>query len=79
MPEWTSNVVYYSKSEFVRVNHAPEFHVRGSLVVPSLIPMITLAVQFLRFSPPLRRPILIGKWIVFGVLFQACFLFRRLN
>ncbi|CAA6667741.1 unnamed protein product [Spirodela intermedia] len=35
-PEWTSNVSYYSKNEYLRVNHALAHEVRGSLALPVL-------------------------------------------
>ncbi|XP_058094279.1 protein NLP8-like [Magnolia sinica] len=38
MPEWTSNVVYYRKTEYLRVNHALNHEVRGSLAVPVFDP-----------------------------------------
>ncbi|XP_077227588.1 protein NLP2-like [Tasmannia lanceolata] len=38
MPEWTSNVNYYSKAEFLRVNHALNHDVRGTLAVPIFDP-----------------------------------------
>ncbi|KAF7805330.1 protein NLP8-like [Senna tora] len=34
VPEWTSNVGYYSKSEYLRVEHAINHEVRGSIAVP---------------------------------------------
>uniref|UniRef100_K3ZHC2 PB1 domain-containing protein n=1 Tax=Setaria italica TaxID=4555 RepID=K3ZHC2_SETIT len=34
MPEWTSNVMYYHDSEYLRVDHAARHEVRGSLAVP---------------------------------------------
>lgn len=34
MPEWTSNVAYYSKNEYLRVQHAAHHEVRGSLALP---------------------------------------------
>ncbi|KAF9611667.1 hypothetical protein IFM89_034850 [Coptis chinensis] len=34
MPEWTSNVVYYSKSEYLRVQHAVDHEIRGSIALP---------------------------------------------
>lgn len=34
MPEWTSNVIYYRKAEFLRVDHAVNHKVRGSLAMP---------------------------------------------
>ncbi|KAL5711634.1 hypothetical protein ACHQM5_013900 [Ranunculus cassubicifolius] len=34
MPEWTSNVIYYSKNEYLRVQHAVDHEVRGSLALP---------------------------------------------
>lgn len=34
MPEWTSNVAYYSKNEYLRVQHAVHHEVRGSLALP---------------------------------------------
>ena len=33
-PEWTSNVSYYSKNEYLRVNYALAHEVRGSLALP---------------------------------------------
>ncbi|MCO5607123.1 hypothetical protein L7F22_061316 [Adiantum nelumboides] len=35
-PEWTPNVQYYNKSEYLRVNDARNCNVRGSLAVPVL-------------------------------------------
>ncbi|XP_042489209.1 protein NLP9-like [Macadamia integrifolia] len=37
-PEWTSNIVYYSKSEYLRVDHAVEHKVRGSIALPVFSP-----------------------------------------
>ncbi|XLU35628.1 hypothetical protein S245_071694 [Arachis hypogaea] len=34
IPEWTSNVGYYNKSEYMRVEHAINHEVRGSIAVP---------------------------------------------
>uniref|UniRef100_A0A0D9XR13 RWP-RK domain-containing protein n=1 Tax=Leersia perrieri TaxID=77586 RepID=A0A0D9XR13_9ORYZ len=34
MPEWTSNVMYYHNSEYLRVNYAMRHEVRGSLAMP---------------------------------------------
>ncbi|KAJ8639367.1 hypothetical protein MRB53_016061 [Persea americana] len=34
MPEWTSNVVYYRKPEYLRVDHALDHKVCGSLAMP---------------------------------------------
>lgn len=34
MPEWTSNVMYYNPSEYLRVNYAVHNEVRGSLAMP---------------------------------------------
>lgn len=34
MPEWTSNVMYYHDSEYLRAEHAVRHEVRGSLAVP---------------------------------------------
>ncbi|XP_057749128.1 protein NLP8-like isoform X3 [Arachis stenosperma] len=34
IPEWTSNVGYYNKSEFLRVEHAINHEVRGSIAIP---------------------------------------------
>lgn len=33
-PEWTSNVVYYNKTEYLRVQHAVKHGVRGSIALP---------------------------------------------
>ncbi|XP_010258489.1 PREDICTED: protein NLP9 [Nelumbo nucifera] len=38
MPEWTSNVVYYSNTEYLRVKHAVDHQVRGSLALPVFSP-----------------------------------------
>ncbi|MQL76202.1 hypothetical protein Taro_008565 [Colocasia esculenta] len=38
MPEWTSDVSYYSKNEYLRVNYALAHEVRGSLALPVLDP-----------------------------------------
>ncbi|KAJ4969004.1 hypothetical protein NE237_015705 [Protea cynaroides] len=37
-PEWTSDIVYYSKSEYLRVDHAVEHQVRGSIALPVFSP-----------------------------------------
>uniref|UniRef100_A0A2P2PIB6 Transcription factor n=1 Tax=Rhizophora mucronata TaxID=61149 RepID=A0A2P2PIB6_RHIMU len=34
VPEWTSNVMYYNKTEYLRVKHAIDHDVRGSVAVP---------------------------------------------
>jgi hypothetical protein len=34
IPEWTSNVVYYNKGEYLRVQHAVSHEVRGSIALP---------------------------------------------
>ncbi|CAK9184864.1 unnamed protein product [Ilex paraguariensis] len=34
VPEWTSNVMYYNKGEYLRVQHAVDHEVRGSIAVP---------------------------------------------
>lgn len=34
IPEWTSNVVYYNKAEYLRVQHAVSHEVRGSIALP---------------------------------------------
>ncbi|KAL8122464.1 hypothetical protein AgCh_018981 [Apium graveolens] len=34
IPEWTSNVGYYSKNEYLRVQHAVENEVRGLVAIP---------------------------------------------
>lgn len=38
LPEWTSNVVYYSKCEYLRADYANSHEVRGSLAVPIFDP-----------------------------------------
>ncbi|CAL9200863.1 unnamed protein product [Musa hybrid cultivar] len=38
MPEWTSNVTYYKKNEYMRVDDAVNHQVRGSLAMPVLDP-----------------------------------------
>ncbi|KAK6914519.1 RWP-RK domain [Dillenia turbinata] len=38
VPEWTSNVIYYNSGEFLRVNHAVDHEVRGSIALPILNP-----------------------------------------
>lgn len=34
IPEWTSNVMYYSKAEYLRVQYAIDHEVRGSIALP---------------------------------------------
>lgn len=34
VPEWTSNVIYYNKDEYLRVQHAVNHDIRGSIAVP---------------------------------------------
>ncbi|CAI9762892.1 unnamed protein product [Fraxinus pennsylvanica] len=34
IPEWTSNVMYYNKAEYLRVQHAIHHEVRGSIALP---------------------------------------------
>lgn len=34
VPEWTSNVGFYNKNEYLRMDHAINHEVRGSIVVP---------------------------------------------
>ncbi|KZV50822.1 hypothetical protein F511_09880 [Dorcoceras hygrometricum] len=34
IPEWTSNVLYYSEAEYLRVQHAADHKVRGSIALP---------------------------------------------
>ncbi|KAL6976170.1 hypothetical protein U1Q18_024960 [Sarracenia purpurea var. burkii] len=34
VPEWTSNVVYYNAAEYLRVQHAVDHEVRGSIALP---------------------------------------------
>lgn len=34
VPEWTSNVGYYSKTEYLRADHASNHQVRGSIALP---------------------------------------------
>ncbi|KAL5543213.1 hypothetical protein UlMin_010923 [Ulmus minor] len=38
VPEWTSNVGYYNRSEYVRVEHAFNHQVRGSIALPIFDP-----------------------------------------
>ncbi|GAA0146775.1 hypothetical protein LIER_06648 [Lithospermum erythrorhizon] len=34
VPEWTSNVVFYNEAEYLRVQHAVDHQVRGSIALP---------------------------------------------
>ncbi|KAH6770319.1 hypothetical protein C2S52_015122 [Perilla frutescens var. hirtella] len=34
IPEWTSNVMYYNKTEYLRIKHAIDHEVRGSIALP---------------------------------------------
>ncbi|OWM74857.1 hypothetical protein CDL15_Pgr004624 [Punica granatum] len=34
VPEWTSNVIYYNHSEYLRVKHAVEHNIRGCIALP---------------------------------------------
>ncbi|MCL7047674.1 hypothetical protein MKW94_023902, partial [Papaver nudicaule] len=38
LPEWTSNVMYYNMVEYLRVKHAIDHEVRGSLALPIINP-----------------------------------------
>ncbi|XP_050235537.1 protein NLP8-like isoform X2 [Mercurialis annua] len=38
VPEWTSNIVYYSSSEYLRVKHAVHHKVQGSIALPIFEP-----------------------------------------
>ncbi|KAJ4846696.1 hypothetical protein Tsubulata_027181 [Turnera subulata] len=38
VPEWTSNVIYYSKAEYLRMKHAVDHEVRGSFALPIFEP-----------------------------------------
>ncbi|OMO87951.1 Plant regulator RWP-RK, partial [Corchorus capsularis] len=38
VPEWTSNVIHYSKGEYLRVGHALNHKVRGSIALPVFQP-----------------------------------------
>lgn len=33
-PEWTSNVMYYNKTEYMRMKHAADHEIRGSIALP---------------------------------------------
>ncbi|XP_074309279.1 protein NLP8-like isoform X1 [Silene latifolia] len=39
IPEWTSNVSYYSSEEYLRVQHAIDHDVRGSVAIPIFDPL----------------------------------------
>ncbi|KAE8694881.1 Plant regulator RWP-RK family protein, putative isoform 2 [Hibiscus syriacus] len=38
VPEWTSNVIHYSKGEYLRVTHAVNYKIRGSIALPIFEP-----------------------------------------
>ncbi|KAL4271281.1 hypothetical protein GQ457_13G028000 [Hibiscus cannabinus] len=38
VPEWTSNVIHYSKAEYLRITHAVNHEVRGSIALPVFEP-----------------------------------------
>ncbi|GMJ01704.1 NIN-like protein 8 [Hibiscus trionum] len=38
VPEWTSNVIHYSKAEYLRITHAVNHEVRGSMALPVFEP-----------------------------------------
>ncbi|KAK8703529.1 hypothetical protein V6N13_047184 [Hibiscus sabdariffa] len=38
VPEWTSNVIHYSKAEYLRITHAVNHRVRGSIALPVFEP-----------------------------------------
>ncbi|XP_021739772.1 protein NLP9-like [Chenopodium quinoa] len=38
LPEWTSNISYYSSAEYLRVKHALDHEVRGSVALPIFSP-----------------------------------------
>ncbi|KDP43908.1 hypothetical protein JCGZ_20918 [Jatropha curcas] len=39
VPEWTSNVIYYSNTEYLRVKHALNHKVQGSIALPIFEPL----------------------------------------
>ncbi|PKA56248.1 Protein NLP2 [Apostasia shenzhenica] len=41
LPEWTSNVIYYNKLEYLRADYAVSHEVRGSLAVPVFDPQLS--------------------------------------
>ncbi|XP_064951089.1 protein NLP2-like isoform X1 [Musa acuminata AAA Group] len=38
MPEWTSNILYYNRLEYLRVDHALNYKVQGTLALPIFCP-----------------------------------------
>ncbi|KAJ8484204.1 hypothetical protein OPV22_016689 [Ensete ventricosum] len=56
MPEWTSNVIYYRKFEYLRVDYAISHEVRGSLAVPVFDPYEGSCLAVLELVTTRERP-----------------------
>ncbi|ESW03917.1 hypothetical protein PHAVU_011G052100 [Phaseolus vulgaris] len=60
VPEWTSNVGYYNKTEYLRLDHALNHEIRGSIALPisdlhSLVPCAVLELVTTKEKPNFDR------------------------
>ncbi|KAG1331276.1 Protein NLP2 [Cocos nucifera] len=56
MPEWTSNVAYYDRFEYLRVDHAISHDVHGSIAVPVFDPSKALCCAVLEIVTTREKP-----------------------
>ena len=60
VPEWTSNVGYYNKTEYLRLEHARNHEIRGSIALPisdvhSQVPCAVLELVTTKEKPNFDR------------------------
>ncbi|XP_023639704.1 protein NLP8 isoform X1 [Capsella rubella] len=56
VPEWTSNVMYYKKDEYLRMKHAIDNEVRGSIAIPVLEESGTSCCAVMEFVTSKEKP-----------------------
>ncbi|KAJ8755525.1 hypothetical protein K2173_019323 [Erythroxylum novogranatense] len=56
VPEWTSNVIYYSRGEYLRVKHAVNHDVKGSIAAPVFDPTETSCCAVLEIVTVREKP-----------------------
>ncbi|ESQ44129.1 hypothetical protein EUTSA_v10005779mg [Eutrema salsugineum] len=56
VPEWTSNVMYYKAAEYLRMKHALDNKVRGSIAIPVLEPSGTSCCAVLELVTCREKP-----------------------
>ncbi|KAF2321985.1 hypothetical protein GH714_005193 [Hevea brasiliensis] len=66
VPEWTSNVVYYRNTEYLRAKHARHHKVQGSIALPIFEPPEMSCCAVLELVTIRRNLILIQKWKMFA-------------